>query len=251
MSYKGLLAVAAVLLCWAAPAGAQPVKLRFHDGLVTLSTQNAPLRAILTEWARLGGATIVNAERVVGPPLTLELDAVSERHALEVLLRNVSGYMLAPRAAANPGASVFDRIMILPTSSAPRNPPPTAVRGFPAPRPVMPQPEPGYPMDSTLEQLEEDPPEDIAPPDYGEVPVLNPLIRRRPAPNDGFPPGPQPFEMDFPQPEPEFEQPFDEQPAPPPTNPFGIPAGATSRPGMIAPVPEQQDQQGQQPDPQP
>ncbi len=107
------------LLSCAVPANAQAVKLRFHDGLVTLSTQNAPLRAILTEWARQGGTTIVNGERWPEPPLSLELNAVPERQALDVLLRGVSGYMLAPASpAGQPGVSVFDRIMILPTSTA-------------------------------------------------------------------------------------------------------------------------------------
>ncbi len=126
MSLKSLAVVAAVLFCCAAPASAQAVRLRFHDGLVTLSTQNAPLRAILVEWARQGGTTIVNGDRVVGPPLSLELNAVPERQALDVLLRSVSGYMLAPRAAGSPGVTVFDRIMILPTSTAPANAPPPA-----------------------------------------------------------------------------------------------------------------------------
>ena len=111
----------------ALPADAQqPVTLQFNAGQVTLSAQNAPVRAILAEWARLGGATVVNGDRVAGPPVTLELTDVPERQALDVILRGVAGYMLAPRRAGSMGASAFDRIMILPTSVAPRNPPPAA-----------------------------------------------------------------------------------------------------------------------------
>ena len=50
-----VLTVAAVLLGWALPAIAQEsVKLQFNAGQVTLSVQNAPVRVILAEWARLG-----------------------------------------------------------------------------------------------------------------------------------------------------------------------------------------------------
>ena len=141
MSLRSLAVVAVVLLSWAGPANAQGIKLRFHEGLVTLSTQNAPLRAILNEWAKQGGTTIVNGEKVAGAPMSIELNAVSERQALEVLLRGVSGYMLAPRPTGTPGVSVFDRIMILPTSSAPANAAAPAGRGFPtasAARPPFP-----------------------------------------------------------------------------------------------------------------
>ena len=96
---SSLVAAAAILLMSAVPVRAQAVTVRFHDGLVTLTARNAPLRAILAEWARLGGTTIVNGERVAGPPLTLELNAVSERQALDVILRTVSGYMLGARPA--------------------------------------------------------------------------------------------------------------------------------------------------------
>jgi hypothetical protein len=131
-----VLTVAAILFGWTLPAGAQQsVTLEFSAGKVTLNAQNAPVRAILAEWARLGGATIVNGDRVVGPPVTLQLTSVSERQALDVVLRGVSGYMAAPRAAGSSGASVFDRIVILPVSVAPRNPPPAAAgAGRPGPQ---------------------------------------------------------------------------------------------------------------------
>lgn len=107
----------AVLLSSAVSAHAQSVSLEFDDGQVTLSARNAPLRTILAEWARVGGSKIVNAERVTGEPLTLELTDVSEREALSVLLRDVSGYIVAPRQTASNTTSSFDRILILPTSA--------------------------------------------------------------------------------------------------------------------------------------
>ena len=101
MKLRVLLVLA--VLAWVSPARAQSVKVDFHDGRVSVSAQNAPLRVILDEWARLGGATIVNGDRLGGPPLTLELTAVTERQALDTLLRNVAGYMLAPRRAGTRG----------------------------------------------------------------------------------------------------------------------------------------------------
>lgn len=251
MSFKpfAVVAAAAALVCIvAAPARAQGVKLRFHDGLVTLSAQNAPLRTILAEWARLGGTTVVNAERVVGPPLTLELNAVPEAQALAVLLRSVSGYMAALRAAGTPGASVYDRVLILPTSSAPRNPPPQPAPGFQPGRPVMPQPRPVQPEPEPDERIEEE-----EPPVDDDVPPVNPFVRPRNVPGGR----PQPFPVPVPnvQPEPGEDPGIEPEPeqeaAPQPGNPFGVPPGTTSRPGVITPVPQQPEPQRTQPDPEP
>src|SRR5688572_30281178 len=154
-------AVAVLLTVLAGPASAQQsVKLQFNAGQVTLSAQNAPVRAILAEWAKLGGATIVNGERVAGPPVTLELAGVSERQALDIVLRSVAGYIVAPRPPGSTGASAFDRIMIRPTSVAPRNPAPAAVAGGPRPpavrpgiiaRPGEPNDDPGFETPDPLE----------------------------------------------------------------------------------------------------
>ena len=46
---------------------------------------------------------------------------VPERQALDIVLRGVSGYVARGARAGRTGASTFDRIMILPTSVAPRN----------------------------------------------------------------------------------------------------------------------------------
>ena len=256
MSLRVLAISTAILLCWALPARAQGIKLRFHDGLVTLSTQNAPLRAILGEWARQGGTTIVNGDRVAGPPMSLELNAVSERQALDVLLRGVSGYMLAPRPLGTAGVSVFDRIMILPTSNAPAAPGP-AGRGFPPPgarppfpRPVMPQP----PVVLTPEELEDNPPEDL-PPEEEEAPVVQPVVRPRPQQRvfPGLIPGGQAQPFEIPQDvEPEETDPDPgPQPQAVPGNPFGLPAGTTSRPGVVTPVPQGPQQRTPRADPEP
>src|SRR6476620_7137676 len=105
MSFRTPL-VAAVFFTVAAAAAAQaPLQLQINNGRVTLHAQNVPVRTILAEWSKVGGTRIMNAEGVAGAPLTLELQGVPERQALDIILRGVSGYVLAAR---QPGAPAFD-----------------------------------------------------------------------------------------------------------------------------------------------
>jgi hypothetical protein len=229
--------LAVLVLGSAAIAAAQtPLRLQIDGGLVTLHAQNVPVGTILSEWSRVGGAKIVGGDRIAGAPLTLDLEGVPERQALDIVLRGVSGYMLAARDAGGTGASMYDRIMILPTSAAPRNPPPAAAavpvfQGAPGGivRPVFPR------QDDRAENED-----DIAP--------INPVI-------DGVPlgrPGAMPRPVGMPVAAPVFIPPVtinpdDDQPQlppqppagvmPTPGNPFGLPAGSSGRPGMIMPVP--------------
>jgi len=85
---------------------------------VSVDANSVPLRSILTEWGKVGGTTIVGAERISGAPLTIKLVDVSEAKALESILRSVAGYMAAPRKTGV-GSSRYDRILVMPTSSAP------------------------------------------------------------------------------------------------------------------------------------
>jgi hypothetical protein len=228
-----VVSLAALLVCLARPALAQaPLRLQIADGRVTLHAQNVPVRAILAEWSRLGGATIVNGDRVAGAPLTLELEGVHERQALEIVLRGVSGYVLAARQPGQPGASMYDRIMILPTSVAPRNPPPAPVLSGGVIRPVAPR-------------LPENPGADDPDTAQGNdgVPLGRPIPIPRPAPI--APPG---ATVAPPVVVPENEPP--QQPPPvvgTPSNPFGMPAGSSARPGVIAPPQPQAPQQAPPP----
>lgn len=245
MSFTRFAIIAAVVLGCAAPAAAQSVRVEFRNGRVTLNAQNAPVRTILAEWARVGGTRIVNGERVGGAPLTLELTNVPERQALDIILRNVSGYMAGPRlAAATASASAFDRIMILPTSA------PAVASAQPRPGPVQTFTPPPPQIDP--DDPEENPPADqqpnLPPDGRGGRPV--PRVFQPPRRANGvngvatqpFPPQTQPDPDDVPQ----------DAPAPA-TNPFGVAPGVGSaRPGVISPVP-QQPQQNQRPngDPEP
>jgi hypothetical protein len=240
---------AAAVLLLAASADAQQMKLQIRDGRVTLEAHNVPVRQILAEWARVGGAKVVNGEKVVGAPVTLQLQDVPERQALDTVLRGVSGYMLAARPAGVTGVSAFDRIMILPTSAAPRNAPAPAMTGFPS----RPFPQPAVNNAEEVEAFEPDGNEednDVADEEIenaegaAQVQGMPQRFQRRanvfPNPANGQP---QPF---VPQNIPgmpevsgdEQEQPQDAQP-PTAGNPFGVPAGASATPGVISPVPQQ------------
>ena len=240
------LCSACLLLALIPAAAQQQVALQFNGGLVTLRAQNAPVRAILAEWARLGGATIVNGDRVAGPPVTLELTGVPERQALDIVLRNVAGYMLAPRRAGASGPSAFDRVMILPTSAAPRTPPPAAPAA--GSRPALQRPavlaRPADPQESTIDMSQ---PEDASddtqaqtPPQQG--PPVDPRRGPRPFIRRPVQPGAAPGNPTGANQEQPAETPATPAPGtvgPTPANPFGIPSGSSSMPGVVAPQTQQ------------
>src|SRR5262245_47267618 len=119
---KVLASAFAVCLLTCATASAE-VRVTIHDGLVTVVAKDATVRQIIAEWARVGQAKVVNAERIPGGPVTLELVNVPEVQALDTLLRTVAGYLAAPRADFASNLSRFDRIVVMPTSAAPRSQP--------------------------------------------------------------------------------------------------------------------------------
>lgn len=144
------MAMAALVLGSASAAGAGELKLSIANGRVTLLAQDVPVRQILAEWTRVGGTTILNGEKLVGPPLTLQLIDRPEREVLEVLLRSAAGYLASPRPVSVTTASVFDRIMIMPTSRPPAFSgavaPPAFNRGMVQPQP-QPQPDEDEPVE--------------------------------------------------------------------------------------------------------
>ena len=101
------------------PAFAGELKLSMQNGRVTIIADNVPLRQILQEWARVGQTTIVNADKMTGPAITLQLVDAPERDALDILLRSASGYIAAPRPVPLANAAFYDRVTIMATSRAP------------------------------------------------------------------------------------------------------------------------------------
>jgi hypothetical protein len=233
-----ILLASALLTASVLPAGAQSIKVSFHGGRVDLSAENATVRAILAEWARVGGTRLVNADRLAGPPVTVEFKDAYERPALEALLRGVSGYIVGPRlTAAAPTSSGFDRIVILATSNAAPRPNPISPV---ASRPPGPQPLrrllPGG-DDQNADVVDDNDPSPATGP--GPVRAETPAdLRRRlgqllQEPRDGDDADTAPSA----------------QPTNTPANPFGVTTGA-SRPGVITPVPAARPQGGA-PDPRP
>jgi hypothetical protein len=232
------LFAAAVSLIVALPAAAQqPVKVSFHDGgRVTVEATSATVRAILNEWSKNGGTNVVGAEKITGAPLTIKLVNVPEAQALETILRSVAGYMAAPRHTVT-GPSVYDRILIMATSS----PPPPAAANRPGPantnnafngtqRFVPPQ--------RNREQQE---PEEATEPD--ENPPSPPVFTfPQPGQQNGAPQFNQPGMNNGPgQGQPVMINPANAPtPAPMPYQP-GMPIGV-STPGMMVPAPPQQPQ---------
>jgi hypothetical protein len=223
-----VLIVAAVLLLAAGHASAQELKLAMANGRVSLDAKNVPLRQILTEWARIGGVKIVNGEKVTGPLVTLSLPDLPERQALEIILRGVSGYMLAERPAGKTGASTFDRILILPTSVGPKNPAPPATPqrpGFIRPAPMAPIAPVAPPPD---EEMNDEP--DVVP--DPRVAPRRPPLARPPAQGGNVVSVPMPIgDEDL------REAAVPAVPSTTPANPFGITSGS-GRPGVVSAVPQ-------------
>ena len=243
MRFSRVVAAAVLIVGLAGSTASAQVQLTMHDGLVTIVASNATVRQILAEWARVGHTTIMNAERVPGGPITLQLTNVPEAQALDLLLRSISGYLAAPRAVTASNLSRYDRIVVMPTAAAPRQ----AVAAAPPvfqPQAVVPQP---------AEELNDDRPATtiVAPP---QGPVFTtfqqPQVVGAPTAAPGIvPPAPVPGAV---PPVPAQMPPGADQPAsstfPNATAPTtGTGVVGTPRPGMIIPPPTAPGQQPAQP----
>jgi hypothetical protein len=204
-----MLASALVITC--GPATAGELRLSMADGRVTLIAKDVTVREILAEWARVGQTRIVNGDKLSGGPVTLQLENIPEAQALDTILRAAAGYVMAARTPGSPGASVYDRIMILASSR-----PPAVTANAPAPfanRPAAQQMPQNQPQDDEGE---------AAMPAGGNNMMNSPAM---PQPGVGVLPqyNQQPAQLQvFPQPPPQA------QPQPPMTAP---------RPGMLPPPP--------------
>lgn len=231
---RTLLTVALSILIAAPALAQQPLKLSFENGRVTVDATSVPVRTILTEWGKVGGTKVVGAERISGAPMTLKLVSVTEAQALETILRSVAGYMAAPRSGATTGPSIYDRILVMATSSAPA-PPATAAR----PSPAQPNAVTGTQRFVPPRQRAEEPEEVQEPDDNQPSP---PVFTFPQTPqNMGYPQQPaggyvpagvaQPG-MIVPAPQTITINPAQGTPVPQPQLPIGVP-----KPGMMVPVP--------------
>lgn len=224
---RRLFPLCSLVLALASSAGVASAgelkQFTISNGRVTLIATDVPVRTLLQEWARLGQSKIVNAEKVQGPPLTLQLIDVPEEQALDIVLRSASGYLAAPRADTVINASRFDRIVILatsrPTTTAPPPPPPTqqpSQRGFPS-QPIVQQPVGDDQDESDEPRPADDMPQPPTP--AGVAPRPGP-IEVTPNPNAPNQPG-QPPQGPVTSPRPGLIQPPQQpQPQPPPARPI-------------------------------
>jgi hypothetical protein len=188
-----ILACAALFTFASSSAFAGELRLSIGNGRVTIVAQDVTLRQILDEWGRVGQTVVVGADKLVGPPVTLELHDVAEGRALETLLRSASGYIAKPRSGAA-GASAYDRILIMPTSRPP------AVSAVPQPFNARPQPQ--VVMPNVIDDDMESP---IAPP--GTLPPQQQMMQfpgqpppMQPGMNQNQPPGLNQPQMTAPRP---------------------------------------------------
>jgi hypothetical protein len=202
------------------PAQADELKLSIHDGRVTLIAENVPVRRILAEWARIGRSTVVNAEKLTGPPVTLHIIDMPERQALDILLRSAAGFVVAPRPVALANTSQYDRILIL-AQSRPPAAAPAAMVPQPAPQAFPQQPDPAVGINAVEDHDEPDEAGWMQQPDMAQ-PFGQPQLQQYPGapqmaprevePGAFVPPEFDPQQQGMP---PAFPQPFPGAPADP------------------------------------
>jgi len=243
MKLRHLVTASAILLLAVSPAAAD-VQVTIQDGKVSVVAKDATLRQIMAEWARVGQTKVVNVERIPGGPMTLELHGVPEDRALEILMRSLSGYLAAPRPVMSPTLSKFDRIVVMPTVAAARQP---ATAASAAPAPVFQQTPTFQPPPQVQQEEPDDPPPGQNPaaprgPVFTAFPqpqVVNPNA----VPGNAVPGNGQTF-----VPPPGLNLPG----APPPPQPAApsavptVPVGVAV-PGMMVPTPQQPGAPGQNP----
>jgi hypothetical protein len=228
------------LVLSAAAAGtsnAAELKLELRGGKVTLDARDVTVRQILAEWARVGQTRIVNSERVGTGPVTLQLTSVPEREALDIILRQVAGYVAAPRAAGAAGASAYDRILILATSSSVQ----TSRTQASSPAGRVPAAFPARPGAPGIGSPELAPPEPVDMNDDVDEPLTSPAAARPGSAAFGAPPGSasQPGMLAQPAPSPSESTDAQSRPSSPApagaataASPWIVPAGAGT-PGVV------------------
>lgn len=126
---KHLVFAVLILTSAASDSRAASLTLTIQNGVVSLNAQDVTARQILTEWARVGKTQFVNLERLTGTPMTLQFERLPEKQALDVILRAVPGYVAAPRETPVADASIYARVLVMPTTTvvaALKQPPQTA-----------------------------------------------------------------------------------------------------------------------------
>ena len=154
-----VLVVSLATLCLLAlshTATAQRLSLRLDDGAVTLHASNVTVDEILARWSQTTGLTVVSQNgRGSNVPVTLDLSGVTEREALRLVLRDLSGYIMGESRDPQTGAARIDRLVILPDSAARASDvePPARWRRAPGPQVQAPVPIPVEVTDDVPREL--------------------------------------------------------------------------------------------------
>jgi len=244
LSCRGVMAIrrclrlcALAVVLWPAGTAAQEshVSVSVGEEGVTLKADNARLRDVLAEWARVGGFRLLDYDTLDTRTVTLQLEKVPEREALNILLRDIGGYVLGARGAGDSGRSQFGSLLVV-SGSAP-SPRPGGFAAVPPPPPVVPA---VAALDTPREIQEEEPQIGLlggngrvtaAPPISGSNPVdsqggFGPVLADVAGPDSTLTP------LDQRPPTP-LMRPFS---GPDAANPFGRPLGAAT-PGTIVGTP--------------
>ena len=158
MNIKVLL-VSLATLCFlviSQTATAQRLSLRLDDGAVTLHASNVTVDEILARWSKTTGLTVISQNgHGSDVPITLDLSGVTERVALGLVLRDLSGYIMGESRDPQTGAIRIDRLVILPDSAAraPEVPPPARRVRAPGPQVKVPVQVPVQVVDEVPREL--------------------------------------------------------------------------------------------------
>src|SRR6187402_1384165 len=103
----------------ASDTAAQKLSLHIDGGLVTLEADNVTVDEVLARWVDTTGLNLISKSGLGSDiPVSLHLEAVPERQALAMVLRDLSGYIMGERRDPLTGIVTIDRLMILPQSAA-------------------------------------------------------------------------------------------------------------------------------------
>jgi hypothetical protein len=136
MNLRTIVVSSVVLgLLAAGDASAQKLSLHIDQGLVTLDAENVTVDEVLARWIQATGLSVISkGGQGSDIPVSLHLQGASERDALKIVLKDLSGYIMGERFDQQTGVVTIDRLVLL-TESAPRPSDvlPPAMRGNPAP----------------------------------------------------------------------------------------------------------------------
>jgi glycosyltransferase involved in cell wall biosynthesis len=96
------------------------LRLTFRDGHISVVAHGVTVQQVLKEWERVGHTQVVHAEAAAAALIDIDLQDVTEEEALDVLLRSSAGFLAIAAQAPGETTSHFERILIVPSTSSPR-----------------------------------------------------------------------------------------------------------------------------------